>query len=290
MTQQQIIEKFTKVKSQYESSQKTFKQELSEIYDNYVGKMEEVVNTPYDTKENIPKLRTEISYVKPFIFSGEPEIEIEGVGDEDKDISKILEKIVNYRLSQSIPNAYEKIESWVHQAVTFGTSIIKVIWKFETKEENGVKTPIKDEPDLEVPNIMDCYYNSLIPTVEGQEYMIFRSVLNVETVKENPAYDYEVNGKKNVKKLKPKKFLASDVSNSTVQTDAQLLANQSNVVEVYEMISKDRIITIAEGEETLVLRDTPNSYGFINAVKFIFEPNTIPNTFNGMGVGQNTLG
>src|SRR4030042_635452 len=160
--------------------------------------MDEVKSVPYRNKETIPKLRTEIAYVKPFIFSGQPEIEISGVGDEDRDISTILEKIVNYRISQSIPNAYEKIEDWVHQAVTFGTSLIKVVWRFETKKvydpvidemgqpivgEDGkpqmqeYEGPTLDAPDLEVPNILDTYKNPMIAEVSGQTSMICRSVL-----------------------------------------------------------------------------------------------------------------
>ena len=290
-TQAQILEDFSTQKSLYEGAQQEFKNELTEIYNNYIGKMDNVVSTPYDTKETIPKLRTEIAYIKPYIFSGEPEIEIEGVGDEDRELSKILERMVNYRLSQSIPNAYGLIEDWVHQATTFGTSLIKVIWKFETKKNpDGTETPVVDEPRLEVPNIMDCYYNSMLPEVEHQKSIIFRSVLTLDEIKNNPMYDYEVDGKKNVDKLEPTKNFSSDPYNSSSQTNSNVLSNQDGMIELYEIISKDRIRTIAIGKEDLVLRDVKNPYGYINAVKLIFEPNTIPNTFNGLGVGQNTLG
>lgn len=295
-TEKQIIDVFQKEKKRYEQSSQTERSVIKEIYKVYEGKMDENTSTPYDTKETVPKLRTEISYIKPFIFSGEPEIEIEPVGEEDKEMSMVYEKMVNYRIQQSIPNAYEKIEAWVHQAVTFGTSLIKVVWNFETKKEVGengeeFETPVTDEPDLEVPNILDAYYNSLMTEVDGQKSMIFRSVLTIDVVRENPIYNYQAeDGELNVDKLKGKGNLKSDTYNSSSMQDSQLLTNQHGVVEIWDRIAGDRIQTIAEGEKTLVLRDVENPYGMINTVKFLFEPNTIPNTFDGLGVGHNTLG
>jgi hypothetical protein len=61
-------------------------------------------------------------------------------------------------------------------------------------------------------------------------------------------------------------------------------------IEIYERITKDRIQTVADGVERLLLRDVPNPYGFINLVKFIYEKNTIPNRFDGIGAGHNVLG
>ncbi len=289
--EQQIIDTFQTEKKRYEQATQTERGDILDIYNAYQGKMEDVITTPYDSKETIPKLRTEISYVKPFIFSGQPEIEVEGVGDEDKPVSKILEKMINYRISQSIPNAYEKIEDWVHQAVTFGTSLIKVVWRFETKIEGDAEVPVKDEPDLEVPNILDTFKNPMIPEVAGQTSIICRSVIPVNEVKNNPVYDFiGQDGKRNADKLEGKSNIKTNPYDSTSQFSSQALSNQEGVVEVYERLTKDRIQTIAEDKETLVLRDTENPFGYINLVKFVFEKNTIPNTFDGLGVGHNTLG
>ena len=71
-TEQQIIDQLKKELKNYEQSTTDERNELNEIYKNYMGKMDEVQAVPYDVKEPIPKLRTEIAYVKPFVFSGEP--------------------------------------------------------------------------------------------------------------------------------------------------------------------------------------------------------------------------
>lgn len=294
-TEDQIIKQFEKEKKQYEQSSQEARSEITDIYNAYLGKMDEVQSTPYNTKETMPKLRTEIAYVKPFILSGQPSLIVDGVGDEDKALSKVLEKIINYRLEQSIPNAYEKIEAWVHQAVTFGTSVIRPVWKFETKQEVGedgevFETPIVDEPDLEIPNILDTYKNPMIPTVKGQASFIFRSVLTSDDVKKNPAYTYQgLDGTRNADKVEGKAAIKSNPFDSTAQLSSQVLTNQDGMVEIYERVTADRLQTISIGKETLVLRDVENPDGCINAVKLLFEPNTIPNVFDGLGVGQNTI-
>ncbi len=293
LTARQIIDTLFTEKKQYEESNSTQRNDINDIYSAYMGRMDEVKAVPYKSKETIPKLRSEVSYITPFIFSGNPEIEVEGVGEEDKAIAQLLEKIVNFRLN-TIPQAYEKIEAWVKQAVTFGTSLIKVCWKFETqKNPDGTESPIKDEPELEVPNILDCFYNPIIPETENQISLIFRSVLNADDVKNNPIYDYtdelgalnrtkiEGKGSKSINQYDSSKQMGSDKLDLTKAAEG--------TVELYERITRDRIQTVYEGGEKLVLRDTENPYG-INAVKFIYEPNCIPNRFDGMGVGQNTLG
>lgn len=307
-SEDQIVKRILALKDTYEQSSKDTRQEIGEIYSSYMGKMDEVQSTPYDTKDSIPKLRTEIAYIKPFIFSGEPVVEFEGVGDEDKAISKIYEKIVNHRF-QTIPNFYEKIESWVSQGVGFGTSIIKVVWRFKTKEEEGERmipdsetgemipekykyeTPVQDEPDVEVPNILDVYYNPIIADLNDQPCLIFRAVLPIEVVKGNPAYNYiNEEGNRNADELEQSANSKNSYdSSSLMKTDipaAQQKATEG-MVEIFELIDDDKIQTIGNGK---LLRDEENAYGFKNAVKFIFEPNVIPNRANGLGVGQNTHG
>ena len=84
MSEQDIVDKVSKLKKQYEQATVDSRNQFAEIYSVYMGKTGDIQSTPYSTADDIPKLRTEISYVKPFIFSGEPEIEFEGIGDEDK--------------------------------------------------------------------------------------------------------------------------------------------------------------------------------------------------------------
>lgn len=290
-TEDQIVKRIQKLKDTYEQASKESRTEIGELYSSYMGKMDEVQATPYDTKDSIPKLRTEISYIKPFIFSGEPVVEVEGIGDEDKAISKIYEKIINHRF-KTIPNFNEKIEAWVGQGVGFGTSIIKVVWRFVTKKnEDGSETPVKDEPDIEIPNILDVYYNPIISEIDDQPCIIFRAVLPAEMVKANPIYDY-VNdqGVRNADEITSGVNFSNTYNSSVLmKTDipsAQQKATEG-MVEIYELIDNDKIQTIGNGK---LLRDTPNAYGFKNAVKFIFEPNIIPNRMDGLGVGQNTHG
>lgn len=306
--EKKIIDKLFKERDNYQQANVQQRNEINDIYNAYVGKMENIQKLPYKSQESSSKLRTEIAYVVPSIFSGTPQVEVEGIGEEDKAIAKILEKIVNHRF-ETIPQFYETVESWVKQSATFGTSLIKVCWRFITEEkeeeteeedENGEKIKkqysvvVSDEPYVEVPNILDCYYNPIISDVENQTSIIFRTVLPIDEVKENPIYDFtDATGNLNREKVAEKGNSTVDQYNSSRQNESDLIDTQKadkGTVEVYERITNDRIQTVVDGKERLVLRDKPFGYGFINAVKLTHEPNCIPNRFEGWGVGHNTLG
>lgn len=308
LKEKQAIDQLFKERDQYQNASQEDRKELTDIFNAFSGKMDKVKKLPYKSKESIPKLRTESAYVKANIFSGEPEVEIEGIGEEDKVISRIYEKIINHRF-KTIPNFYQKIESWVSQGTDFGTSVIFPVWKFQTIKKQGVKQvedpetgeiteepeeyeePIVDEPDVEVDNLMDIFYNPLIPTVDGQKSVIRRMTKTVSEIQENEMYDHVCSdGQLSREKVVSRNSIASNPYDSTSQLSGTLLSNQSEIVEIYERITKDRIQTVADGKEKLLLRDVENPYKCINAVKFIFEMNCIPNTFNGLGTGHNTMG
>jgi hypothetical protein len=302
VTDQQIIDTLFKEKENYQQTNNSERDAVNEIYTVYMGNTETIETTSnksYFKSVDIPKMRTEISYIVPFIFSGNPEIEVEGVGGEDKEIAQILEKIINYRF-ETIPSFYEKIEAWVKQGVTFGTSLIKVIWKFEMQDNgDGTQTPITDEPSLDVPNILDCFYNPIVSDIECQSSIIFRSVLPIDEVKNNPAYDYEsqIPNDDGTSKLNRERVISGSLKTNNHDSTRQMTSDAitlnkagEGMIEVYDRITKDRIQTIADGKERLILRDKAKDTGFIEVVKFVFEPNCIPNRFDGFGVGQNTLG
>lgn len=279
-----IVDALFKERDTYQQASTQQRADINDIYKAYVGEIDDVKDRS-KSQEKITKLRTETNYIVPSIFSGSPEIEVEAVGEEDKDLAYVGEKIINYRF-QTIPQAYEKIEAWVKQSVVFGTSLLRVIWVFETKDNgDGTKTPIKDEPDFVVNNILDCYYNPIIPEIESQR-PIFRSVLPLDEVKNNPIY-------KNTEKLVSKSASKSDNYNSSLQVQNDQIDLQKaseGTIEVYERVSKDGICTVADGKERVLLRDEKWGYDTNCTVKLIHEPNAIPNRFDGFGAGHNTLG
>ena len=287
-----IVEGLFKELKSYQQTNQTQRDDILDIYNAYIGNMDIVKKVPYFEPITIPKLRTEVSYIVPYIFSGQPEIEVEGIGMEDEQISSLLQRIVNFRL-ETIPQAYEKIEAWAKQSVAFGTSLIKINWSFKTEEtEEGVETPTYDGPELDVPNILDCYYNPILPDVYCQNSLIFRSVLPIEEVKNNPAYNYK--GEKGLnREFVKSKNNRNERENSSRMGDSEGLDAKTiseGTIEIYERLTPTGITTIANGEEQLLLRDVKTNKKRIDAVKLIHEPNCIPNRFDGFGVGQNTLG
>lgn len=147
-----------------------------------------------------------------------------------------------------------------------------------------------DGPDVEVPNHMDVYFNPIISEVIDQPCMIFRSVLPIDQVKDDPMYDYvNEEGIRNADNVE-QSAKDTDVLNSSSLTTTDIPTAQNDsmtgMVEVFELVDDDRIQTVANGK---LLRDTANPHGFINCVKLIHEPNAIPNRYEGHCMGSNTL-
>ena len=127
-----IIDVLFKEKDSYQQSSREQRAEINEIYQAYAGE----ITDPKDkskSQEKIMKLRTETSYIVPSIFSGSPEIEVEAIGEEDKDLAQVGEEIINYQLI-TMPQAYEKIQTSVKEAGLFGIWLLNVVWRFETME------------------------------------------------------------------------------------------------------------------------------------------------------------
>lgn len=291
--EKKIIETLFNERDVYQKATEQQRSDINDIYQAYVGEISDAKDKS-KSQEKITKLRTETNYIVPSVFSGNPELEVEGVGEEDADIARVAQDIVNHRIN-TIPQAYEKIESWVKQSVVFGTSLLNVVWRFEKKEtEPGQFTVSQDEPDFQVPNILDCFYNPIIPDVENQNSIITRSVLSISEAKSNPAYTFtDKLGVLNREKIESKGNANADTYNSSrqVQNDRiDLQKASTDTIEVYERITADRIQTVADGKERLLLRDIANPYGKICIVKLTHEPSAIPNRFDGYGVGHNTLG
>jgi len=274
-----------KEKGLYESATQTWRTEVGVIWDAYNGKMTDRAY-PWKSKKFIPKMRTELSYIIPFIFSGNPELEIGGVGDEDKFISEQLEKIANYRMDNDL-QAFDQVSKWVGQGTLLGTSLIKACWKFDTKPNpDGTRTPVADMPKWEVPNIMDIFVDPTVAAIEDQVSVIERITMPLEKAKKVSYY-------KNTEQLTAggnttsNPYDSSKLNDTDVDNQMQLKSGM-DTVEIFERWSDDRIITVANGKEPVLLRDEPNPYGFIPYEKFIFEEDPLPNRFYGRGIGQNT--
>lgn len=274
---EEIIRTLFSERDSYEAATRSKRTEMQTIFDAYQGKMTDK-NYPWKSEYFIPKIRTEANYILPFIYSGEPEFELTGVGQEDRFLSKeVLEKIVNYRLCEI--GGFEKIHSWIFQGVVFGTSVAEVCWKFNP--EYGV-----DRPEIEIPHILDVFLNPFIPSIEGQKSVIVKMNMSVEEVKALKG-DF-----KNLEKVEAKGIASniydSSAANSDIDSPEKLLQDMKTV-EVYKRVTKDKVQYVADGSERIVIKDVENKFGFINFVKFVFEEEPVPNRFYGKGIGQNTL-
>jgi len=270
-------------KKAYEGATEQWRKDILEIWKAINGELSENVY-PWESPEFIPKMRTEISFVVPFIFNGQPEMEVILIGDEDKDLSFLLDKMLSYRI-ESNPKFYDAALAWVTQGTGLGTSMMKACWKFEQTKRGTI-----DRPMYSVPNILDIYQNPLIFDTDDQSCVIERSTMLVADVKKNVSFN------ENKLLIKPRSRTkdtpyGSSVMDATDLDDVDSLDSALKSVDVYERWSVERVTTVADGADgPLLLRDEENPYGFIPYVKFVYENEVIPNRCNGKGVGQNTLG
>lgn len=266
-------------KNVYEKATQDLRVEMQEIWKAMNGVLSTNVY-PWEKPQFIPKMRTEVSFVLPFIFSGEPELVVDLVGDEDKATALVMDKILSYRTNNS-SEVYDAMLAWVTQGVALGTSLLKVTWKFDPEKKI-------DRPIYEVPNILDIYTNPMIADVYKQRSMIEKISMTVGDVQKSPIYN---NNKKKVKPSKSTDNYGSEAMTDVDLNDRDKLEAQFKTVDVYERWSEDRIITVADCQGgPILLRDEKHTHGKIPYIKFGFEREILPNRFYCKGVGQNTIG
>ena len=270
-------------KKVYEGSTTQWRQDIQEIWKAMNGELSENVY-PWENPQFIPKMRTEVSFVVPFIFSGDPQMEVDLVGDEDKEVAFLLDKILSYRIEKN-PKFYNTALAWVTQGCGLGTSMMKIGWKYA----NTMKG-IVDRPIYTVPNILDIYQNPSVAETEDQTSVIERISMTLDDVKNNPAFNENKNKVTSRKRTGSTPY-GSDVMDQTDLNDVASVDDEFKMVDIYERWTKDEICTVADsGGGPLLLRHEPNPYGFIPYSKFVYEHEIIPNRCNGKGIGQNTLG
>jgi hypothetical protein len=278
-----LAAKVTSEKKVYEESTTQWRKDILEIWKAMNGELSASVY-PWENPQFIPKMRTEVAFVVPFIFSGDPQMEIDIVGDEDKEVAFILDKMLSYRVEKN-PRFYNTALAWVTQGCGLGTSMMKICWKFEQTAKGTV-----DKPMYSVPNILDIYQNPVISETEDQTSVIERIAMTVADVKANSAFN-ENKMKVTAKKRKGETPYGSDVMDQTDLNDVDSMNDELQMVDIHERWTKDSITTVADsGTGPILLRNEPNPYGFIPYSKFVYENEIIPNRCNGKGIGQNTLG
>lgn len=278
-----VAQKVLAEKKSYEGATQKWRLDIQEIWKAMNGELSQNVY-PWENPQFIPKMRTEISFVIPFIFSGDPNLEVTMIGDEDKDLSFILDKMLSYRIENN-PRFYNTAKAWVTQGVGLGTSMIKISWLF--RREGNV---IIDRPVYSVPNILDIFQNPMVSETQDQASIIERVPMTVADIKKDEKFN---DNKKTIKPIKKTNdsVYGSDTMSSVDLDDVNSVDDEMQFIDLHERWSKETIQTIAESATgPVILREQPNPYGFIPYVKFIYEDEVIPNRCNGKGVGQNTLG
>ena len=79
-TEESIVKQLFKERDSYQKSSLTMRDEFNEIHNAFMGQITDAKDKS-KSQEKIMKLRTEVNYIIPSIFSGNPEIEVTPVGE-----------------------------------------------------------------------------------------------------------------------------------------------------------------------------------------------------------------
>jgi hypothetical protein len=310
--QTNIIQDILDEKRYYESATQDYRDAWYDCYKHYQFYLDPSKN-PYVSKNYIPKVHDAVERLTAFLVARDPSLTVIPQGEADSDLAKFMSKLIDFQWGQTM-DMKPKIQKWVKAAILFGTGISKVCWRTKTEmkkvrkevdvnmmgeEQEPIKTTTKekvvtyDDPHFEPVHIFDFYIDPLAPSVEAAKSVIHRTIVSISELKKNPAY-------KDVDKVKPQRNVyynntkdkdSSAITNTFDIDNTTSEPNTLDVVEVLERWTDERVVTIANPNDPVILRDAPNPYehGMKPFVSINYKSNPFPNRFYGVGAVEQIL-
>lgn len=257
-----------------------------------------------DTGANlfIPYTFSAIESVVPRIistmFASRPFIGVLPVNEESVDKAKMHEKLLDYQLTQRI-NTIELASMWIKEALMYGTSHIKPVWRYEIRNVKqkvpvtsilGVSMESKyqdteivayDDPHVEHIDIWDIYVDPDATNVDDAEYVVhrvFRTKEHIKRMAQNGIY-------KNIEKI-GNSF--SPTSSDEIGSEERMSSiglskspKQQDKIELLEYWTDERIIVVAN--RSAIIRNEPNPFwhGKKPFIRIVDHP--VPHEYYGIG-------
>jgi hypothetical protein len=257
-----------------------------------------------DTGANlfIPYTFSAIESVVPRIistmFASRPYIGVLPVNEESVDKAKMHEKLLDYQLTQRI-NTIELASMWIKEALMYGTSHIKPVWRYEIRNVKqkvpvtsilGVSMESKyqdteivayDDPHVEHIDIWDIYVDPDATNVDDAEYVVhrvFRTKEHIKRMAQNGIY-------KNIEKI-GNSF--SPTSSDEIGSEERMSSiglskspKQQDKIELLEYWTDERIIVVAN--RSAIIRNEPNPFwhGKKPFIRIVDHP--VPHEYYGIG-------
>jgi len=230
------------------------------------------------------------------LFASRPYIGVLPLRPDMVTQARNMENLLDYQLIQRI-NIVEVASQWIKEALIYGTSIIKVGWRFETKKTRttaplrtilGVpvgskvveqETVVYDDPKIEHIDLWDFYVDPEATSIDDAEYCIHRIYRTKEHLKKLA----DAGIYKNIDKVE----IRANIINADLGAEERRAAvglgtvGQTDRIELIEYWEDDRIITVAN--RAVVIRNEPNPFwhGRKPFVRLVDQP--VPHEFYGIG-------
>lgn len=240
-----------------------------------------------------------IETIVPRMVAQKPIVEYKPREEMDNFSSEIHTALFKYWWDKDA--AFEKVVSWIKNALIYGTGVAKIYWKTIDKEvtsyelgpdgrplidENGEfitnKETIQyfDDPCLEVVNMYDFFLDPEAQNIQDAQWVIHRYYKSFDELEQAGYY-------KNLKRLK--RYISSKIEKSPEETERKELAfghsgehdETVDNIEIWEMWDKDGLTVMAAGE--VVIREQENPFWHGKKPFISLNDSIVPQEFYGKG-------
>ena len=239
-----------------------------------------------------------IETIVPRMVAQRPSVEYKPREPQDEMSSDIHTALFEYWWNKD--QAFEKVVSWIKNALIYGTGVAKLYWKNTEREvtsyefnqmgkplidENGEfitkteKITETDDPCMEVVNIYDFFVDPEATDIQDAEWVIHRYYKSLAELEEAGYYE-------NLKKLK--RYI-SKIEKSPEETERHELAfghrgeqdDTVDKIEIWEMWDRDGLTVMAAGE--VVIREQSNPFWHGQKPFIALKDSIVPHEFYGKG-------
>lgn len=258
----------------------------------------------------VPMTASHIRALLPRIISAKPDMRVDGRSEKDQRKSKYAQALLEYLWEKAGMDS--KMRDFVFQALIYGTSVGKMLWKRERQvktdtvvnEETLEITDIEDiedmynDPDFQVVDLYNFYPDPLATSLDDARYVIQRFLMTKQQILETYGELDEGNVKLigngsggDTQDYGSVRYLVSAQDNldgTTTQNPHTAMGVarpevQKDVHEVIEYWEKNRFVLQVDG---IILREGKNPFGISEYPFVLARYETLPFEFYGIGVGE----
>jgi len=231
------------------------------------------------------------------IFASRPYIGVLPVNQTSVETAKMHELLLDYQLTQRI-NTIEVASMWIKEALMYGTSFLKTMWRYETRwikrpssrmnlfgvpignKIEEIETVIYDDPDAVHVDLWDLFIDPEATSIDDAEYVIHRVYRTKEYLKKQAAAGLYTN----LEGIEST-YMTSD---SEISADARLDAvglsrtkKQDDRIELLEYWTDDRVIVVANRSQ--IIRNEENPYWHCKKPFIRIVDHLVPHELYGIG-------